>query len=418
MIDSTTRMNSANSDRSVLGVLGMPGSGKSQIADFLRNSGLTVIRLGGFVEEEIDRRGLPRSSSSETTVRNALRDEFGKDVLARRVLEAITKDQSTSLFVLDGVYSPEEDQLLRATLGESYFTIAVLVDRSIRYQRLEVRDHRHLSNAAAAERDFQEIQSLRKADSIVLADYFVLNNDDRPALLKVTFNKIISHLSTIPGVRDLDWLRLDVDDLITQLASGKRFDESVMWELIARAQIENDSVLNWYVSKAIGDIAFTRGKQFLMKIGEEPDTEFDLSSLHRIAARSLAQIAVPINEVIPLLDSDSWQTRLFAVDVLGELADETSFGSVLALFNRESDIDVVAWTGLALAKIAKNSKNDEQIKVISSLVRTSSDYKRYIAFDALQKVDRTSAERLLEDLRRSNAINSEEETKFRTKLTV
>ena len=177
------------SDHFVIGLLGMPGSGKSQIANFLHNCGFPVIRLGGFIEDEVNKRRMEPGPSSEAIVRSQLREEQGEDVLARKVLEASSSIQSTFIFVLDGVYSPEENQLFRKELASAYMTIAILSDRLIRYDRLENRDNRHLNSEEAVKRDMQEISTLRKAESIVMADHFVLNNGELNELLIASFEK-------------------------------------------------------------------------------------------------------------------------------------------------------------------------------------------------------------------------------------
>ena len=289
--------------RFVLGVLGMPGSGKSQVAELFRNCGLPIIRLGGFIEEEVVRRGLPLNSANETLVRNGLREEFGKGVLASRVLDAISVDTSESLFVLDGVASPEEDHALRMNLEDSYFTIAILVDRDIRYSRLEVRDHRHLTNEQAEERDLQEIRSLRKAECMVLSDYFVLNNDDLHSLLQLSLTKVVDHVSKSADNHELDWYYLNRSQLFERLDYGARIDAKSVWLLIALAQIENDPMMTWHACKAIGDYDFEAGKTFLLSVGAKPDIELEPSSLHRIAARSLARLSSEPFEVLAMLHS-------------------------------------------------------------------------------------------------------------------
>ena len=402
--------------RPVLGVLGMPGSGKSQIADFLRTCGLPVVRLGGFVEEEIERRGLPPTSASETIVRNSLREEFGKDVLAKRVLEMIANDDSTTPFVLDGVASPEEDLAIRSSLGKDYFTIAVLVDRLLRYTRLETRGGRHLTNEQAEERDLQEIHSLRKAECIVLADYFVLNNRDLKTLLNSTLAKVVEKLLLTVGGLDHLWIQLDSEKLITKIEQAGTLTNNDIWLILAKAQLLDSPILNWHACKIIGDHRYIGGEEFLMRIGARQDIEFDQSSLHRIAAYALSRIRIRTEKILPLLRSNSSQTRKFAVDVLGELGDEEAFDAIEHLLVAETDEEVILWAGLALAKIAKKSLLPELEERLSALVEQLNNFKRYIAFDALQRVNHGRAELLVVKMHATGEISDAEDEHLRSRL--
>ena len=385
-------------DRFVLGILGMPGSGKSQVAQFLNNCGFPVIRLGGFVEDEVMRRGMSPGPSSEALIRNSLREEFGKDVLARRVLEALSQNPSTLLFVLDGVYSPEEDALFRRELSSSYFTIAILCDRLVRYGRLENRDHRHLNNEEAAKRDLQEMQSLRKADSIVMADHFVLNNDDLQTLLRATFEKIVGNVADALDTESNSWLEGSPHDLASRIEVGHRIPERGLWLLIARAQLANDPILSWHVCRLIGDSAYEQGLQYLLFIGQADDVEFDQSSLHRIAGWSLGKVGCSHTILLPLLEAESWQTRRFAADSLGEIGDPQVLDALLNSFAGEPHEGVIKWIGLSITKLSKGSWRELTVNRLTQLISESSGKKRLWAIDSLARIDKTSAQRFLKDL--------------------
>ena len=287
--------------RAVLGVLGMPGSGKSVFAEFLRETGLPVLRLGGFVEQEVIARGLPRDAAGEATVREALRAEEGADVLARRALQAIESDHSQHVFVLDGVYSPIEDELLRNSLASSYFTIAVLANRKLRYERLEQRYHRHLSAEEATRRDLQEVEFLRKADTIALADYFVLNNGDRRSFLKSCIETIANHLSamgTMPGADDI--ANTSIADVVNKIEFDDIDDPTTIWLYVARALLEDEPLLTWHVAKLIGKHRAVEGLAFLSSIAAHRDIEVDGMPLDRVVAWSRDRIDPEANLKPPL----------------------------------------------------------------------------------------------------------------------
>ena len=55
-------------------------------------------------------------------------------------------------------------------------TIAIVCDKSLRYDRLSKRDVRPFNNEEAKKRDITEIENIEKAGPIAYADYFIYNN--------------------------------------------------------------------------------------------------------------------------------------------------------------------------------------------------------------------------------------------------
>ena len=80
--------------------------------------------------------------------------------------------------VLDGLYSWDELKILKDEFGSQLSVISVIVDKNIRYKRLETREIRPLTNDEATLRDITEIENLAKGGPIAFADYFVFNNGD------------------------------------------------------------------------------------------------------------------------------------------------------------------------------------------------------------------------------------------------
>ena len=65
---------------------------------------------------------------------------------------------------------------LKEELGDNFYTIAVVCDKNIRYERLENRVERPFNNEEAQRRDLTEIENIAKAPPIAYADYFLFNN--------------------------------------------------------------------------------------------------------------------------------------------------------------------------------------------------------------------------------------------------
>jgi len=167
----------------ILAIVGMTGSGKSEVAHHLASLGFPAIRFGQVVVDEIARRGLELNPKNEKLVREDLRATGGMDVCAQRCLPAIRAAMERSpLVIIDGLYSWSEYKTLRAALGEQLVLLLVFTTRQVRYGRLNVRPERPLTFQEAADRDIAEIEKVEKGGPIAFADYALLNDGGRVEL--------------------------------------------------------------------------------------------------------------------------------------------------------------------------------------------------------------------------------------------
>src|SRR5262245_21874705 len=74
----------------ILATVGMPGSGKTSVSEYLSSKGWPVVRFGQIVIDEVRRQGLDINPTNERLVREALRKQHGMDVCARRSVPAIS----------------------------------------------------------------------------------------------------------------------------------------------------------------------------------------------------------------------------------------------------------------------------------------------------------------------------------------
>lgn len=164
----------------VIAVVGMPGSGKGTLVDYLTEKlQAPKVYFGGMVYEEVEKRGLD-IVNDERMVRESMRAAEGPAVLAKRAgakAKALL-DSGAPFVVLDGVYSWSEDKYLRELFGDDYRSIAVVSPRQLRYERVVARNdaHRRYSRESIAERDIQEIENLEKGGPIAYADSYILND--------------------------------------------------------------------------------------------------------------------------------------------------------------------------------------------------------------------------------------------------
>lgn len=169
----------------ILAIVGMPGSGKSVVASYLKNRGFPIIRFGEIIIREVERRNLPITSHNEQIVREEIRRQHGMDVCALMSLPLIkSKLLNHPLVIIDGLYSFSEYQTLKKEFGEELLVLAIFTPRAIRYSRLTLRQERPLTLQEAERRDYMEIEKIEKGGPIAMADLTIVNDGSQYQLHK------------------------------------------------------------------------------------------------------------------------------------------------------------------------------------------------------------------------------------------
>ena len=160
----------------VVAIVGMAGSGKSEVARLFVERGFTRIRFGDITDEEIRRRGLELNEANERSVRELLRQEHGMSAYAQLNLPRIDSTLKNSDVVIDGLYSWEEYTFLKSHYGDSLYLVAVWASPKMRYERLGQRAERRLTPRETFERDRTEIENLNKGGPIAMAEFTIVND--------------------------------------------------------------------------------------------------------------------------------------------------------------------------------------------------------------------------------------------------
>lgn len=167
----------------IVAVVGMCGSGKSVVTEVFTDAGWKSVYFGGVTMEELERRGLPKNEANERSVREELRAKHGLAAYAVLLAPRIEEFSLGGNVVLDGLYSWSEYKYLKERFDEKLRILAIVTDRSLRYERLTGRKIRPLTNESAAARDFAEIENLEKGGPISIADHFITNNGTSEELI-------------------------------------------------------------------------------------------------------------------------------------------------------------------------------------------------------------------------------------------
>ncbi len=159
----------------VVSIVGMAGSGKSEVARVFEENGFSRIRFGDITDKEVEKRRLELSEENERHVREQLRQEQGMAAYAKLNLPIIDSALNNSDVVIDGLYSWEEYVFLKEYYGDKFYVVAVWASPDARYKRLTGRSRRKLSVEEAASRDKAEIENINKGGPIAMADYTIIN---------------------------------------------------------------------------------------------------------------------------------------------------------------------------------------------------------------------------------------------------
>jgi len=177
----------------VVSIVGMPGSGKSEVAGVFEKSGFVRVRFGDVTDQEITRRGMELNEKNERYIRELLRKEQGMAAYAKLNQPGIDSALKHSDVVVDGLYSWEEYTALKTRYGGDFFTVAVWASPATRYSRLAGRSTRQLTSEEAASRDRAEIENISKGGPIAMADFTVINESSLSDLINEA-ERVISRL--------------------------------------------------------------------------------------------------------------------------------------------------------------------------------------------------------------------------------
>ncbi|MFB6114349.1 MAG: AAA family ATPase [Halodesulfurarchaeum sp.] len=120
----------------VIGIVGLPGSGKSEAAAVARELGIPVVTMGDVVRKETADRGLD-PASDHGDVAQQLREEEGPAAIADRslpILRSALADHDA--VVVDGIRSGHEVARFEEAFGEDFLLVEITAPRDIRVERL------------------------------------------------------------------------------------------------------------------------------------------------------------------------------------------------------------------------------------------------------------------------------------------
>jgi dephospho-CoA kinase len=160
--------------KTIIGIVGMPGSGKRIVSDVAVDLGLNVVVMGDVIRDEVVQLGLEPTSENIGKIMLEMRSKYGSSIVAKRCVPKILG--STSRFVLvDGIRSYDEVEEFKRKF-KNIILIAIYSSPKTRFKRIFERNRSDDPDnwKIFYERDAREIEvGIGKA--IALADFMIIN---------------------------------------------------------------------------------------------------------------------------------------------------------------------------------------------------------------------------------------------------
>lgn len=118
----------------IIGLTGKNGSGKGELAEFLKKRGFTYYSLSDELREEMHRQKIEITREKLIPFANDMRNKYGPSYLAEKILSKIDLDKN---YVVDSIRNPFEVETLRKR--KDFHLISVTADAKVRFERLKSR---------------------------------------------------------------------------------------------------------------------------------------------------------------------------------------------------------------------------------------------------------------------------------------
>ena len=160
----------------VMGISGLPGSGKSLVSEIATERGAIIVSMGDIIREEAKKRG----ENTKETAQN-LRAEHGQYIVSELTIKKIKQLQSEGVenaIIVEGIRSPHEVDMFKENF-DNFIILSIFANPTLRFKRLKNR---------MREDDSQEYSEFQKRDQmeldfgigdvISLSDKLIINESD------------------------------------------------------------------------------------------------------------------------------------------------------------------------------------------------------------------------------------------------
>jgi len=170
----------------IIGLTGKNAAGKGEAAAFLKDKSFYYYSLSDAIREELESRGIPITRDNLIEMGNELRERFGPDILAQRIMKKIDPNRNS---IVDSIRNPAEIYALRSV--GNFVLLNIDAPASVRFERIRNRKRENDPQTleAFAEKERAESRNLSAYKQSVeecqaLADISIENDGDLEELHK------------------------------------------------------------------------------------------------------------------------------------------------------------------------------------------------------------------------------------------
>ncbi len=166
--------------RLIVCITGMPGAGKSTIAESLREKGFYTIAMGDVIREEARQRNLDPTDINLGKLMLKLRNDLGPGAIAHLILRKINREDISTAekdnIVIDGIRGIAEVEILKRIGCVKLLAIHASTNKRFTYLKQRARSDDPSAMEEFTTRDQREL-TVGISESIALADETLSNND-------------------------------------------------------------------------------------------------------------------------------------------------------------------------------------------------------------------------------------------------
>lgn len=182
------------SERLIVCIVGMPGSGKSLAAKIIKNKfNAYVVSSGDIIRDEIKRRGMKYTPESDMKIAHWFHIKGREKLIASRVC-AKAKKSKKKIIVLEGFRSLKDIAPMKKLVGQRPIIIAIIGGFKTRYVRLSGRKRFAVEQKYLIARDKLELS--HGLGQIIEKANYKINNNGTKAEFERRIIKLIKNLKT------------------------------------------------------------------------------------------------------------------------------------------------------------------------------------------------------------------------------
>ena len=166
---------STNLSKLIVCLTGMPGAGKSTIANGLKEKGFEIINMGDAVRAEAKKRNLEPTGQNLGKLMLELREKNGPGAVAELIKPSI-ENSNSNVIVIDGIRSNDEIEVLKKSANVKLLSILASTDTRFTFLHDRGRSDDPKSREIFEERDNREL-GIGVGKSIESADESISNNE-------------------------------------------------------------------------------------------------------------------------------------------------------------------------------------------------------------------------------------------------